>query len=52
VRAFRRALRDVILNTLARQPAAMVRVRTPEALRLQHEPEADCARYDSLRKAG
>jgi len=27
-------------------------VLTPEALRLRHEPEADCARYDSLRKAG
>jgi hypothetical protein len=45
---------DVILNILARQqqPAAVVRVLTPEALRLRHEPEADCARYDSLRKAG
>lgn len=44
---------DVILNILApqRQPAAMVRVLTPEALRLQHEPEADCARCDSRRKA-
>ena len=44
---------DVILNILARQrqPVAMVRVLTPEALRLRHEPEADCARYDSLRKA-
>ena len=24
---------------------------TPEALRLRHEPAADCARYDSLRRA-
>jgi len=26
-------------------------VMTPEALRLRHEPAADCARYDSLRRA-
>jgi hypothetical protein len=26
-------------------------VLTPEALRLRHAPIADCARYDSLRKA-
>ena len=37
-------------------PAAASRRRrspiiTPEALRLRHEPVADCARYDSLRRA-
>jgi hypothetical protein len=44
---------DVILNILARQrePAPAVTIMTPEALRLQHEPAADCARYDSLRRA-
>jgi len=41
---------DVILNALARQrqPALPAPILTPEALRLQHEPIADCARYDSL----
>jgi|SRR5690349_128176 len=41
----------VILNALARQrqPAPPATILTPEALRLQHEPVADCARYDSLR---
>jgi hypothetical protein len=44
---------DVILNILARQrePATAVTVMTSEALRLRHEPAADCARYDSLRRA-
>ena len=43
---------DVIINILARQrePAAAITIMTPEALRLQHEPAADCARYDSLRR--
>jgi len=44
---------DVILNILARRrdagPAATI--LTPEALRLQHAPIADCARYDRLRRA-
>ena len=42
----------VVLNILARQrePAAPITILTPEALRLQHEPQADCARYDSLRR--
>jgi transposase len=52
------ALRDgvhsagVILNILARrrEPAAPVTIMTPDALRLTHEPAADCARYDSLRR--
>jgi transposase len=43
---------DVILNILARQrePTPPVTILTPEALRLRHEPAADCARYDSLRR--
>jgi len=40
----------VIINNLARkrdpQPAAILSI--PDALRLTHEPLADCARYDSL----
>jgi transposase len=42
---------DVILNILARrrEPAAPVTIAIPQALRLSHEPAADCARYDSLR---
>lgn len=43
--------RDVVLNILTRQrelpPPA--NITTPDALRLRHEPAADCARYDSLR---
>jgi transposase len=44
---------DVIINILARrrEPAAPITILTPDALRLQHEPAADCARYDSLRRA-
>ena len=44
---------DVILNILARlrQPAPPLAILTPDALRLRHEPAADCARYDSLRRA-
>jgi transposase len=44
---------DVVLNILARQrePPAAVTILTPEALRLRHEPVADCARYDSLRSS-
>ena len=44
---------DVILNILARQrdPGPPVTIMTPEALRLRNEPAADCARYDSLRRA-
>src|SRR5690349_15021982 len=44
---------DVILNILARlrQPALPLTILTPDALRLRHEPAADCARYDSLRRA-
>ncbi len=44
---------DVILNILARrrEPTAPITIMTPDALRLRHEPAADCARYDSLRRA-
>jgi transposase len=44
---------DVVLNILARQrdPGPSAAIWTPEALRLRHAPIADCARYDSLRRA-
>jgi transposase len=44
---------DVILNILARRRETVVpiTIMTPDALRLRHEPTADCARYDSLRRA-
>ena len=44
---------DIILNILARQrqPPAAVTILAPEALRLRHQPIADCARYDTLRSA-
>lgn len=44
--------RDVVLNILTRQrqPPTPLNITTPEALRLVHEPLADCARYDSLRR--
>ncbi|WEK48976.1 MAG: IS21 family transposase [Candidatus Kaistia colombiensis] len=44
---------DVILNILARarEPVRTVTIMTPDALRLNHEPVADCARYDNLRRA-
>ena len=43
----------VILNILARrrEAARPLTIMTPDALRLIHEPSADCARYDSLRRA-
>jgi hypothetical protein len=44
---------DVILNNLARRrdPPPTATILTPDALRLRHAPIADCARYDSLRRA-
>jgi len=44
---------DVILNILARarEPTRTITIMTPDALRLRHEPAADCARYDNLRRA-
>jgi len=43
---------DVVLNILARQrdPHPPETLRTPAALTLQHEPAADCTRYDTLRR--
>jgi transposase len=43
---------DVILAVLARQrqPAAPASITTPDALRLNIEPAANCSRYDSIRK--
>lgn len=42
----------VILNILARrrEPEAPVTITTPDALRLNCEPAANCDRYDSLRR--
>ena len=44
---------DVVLNILARSrdPGPSATIMTPDALRLVCEPIADCARYDSLRRA-
>ena len=44
---------DVVLNILARRrdTGPPPTIATPEALRLACEPVADCARYDSLRRA-
>src|ERR1700688_2101215 len=44
---------DVILNILSRHrdPGLTPTILTPDALRLRHLPVADCARYDSLRRA-
>ena len=43
----------VVINILARSrdPSPSPLLLTPTALRLTHEPVADCARYDSLRRA-
>jgi hypothetical protein len=47
------ALADVVLNILSRHrdPEPAATILTPDALRLQHAPIADCARYDGLRSA-
>jgi transposase len=44
---------DVVLNILARrrEQASPITIMTPASLRLRHEPDADCARYDRLRRA-
>jgi len=44
---------DVVLNILSRQrdPGPAATILTPEALRVRYPPIADCARYDSLRRA-
>ncbi|MBN9023900.1 MAG: IS21 family transposase [Rhizobiales bacterium] len=43
---------DVVLNILARrrERASPITILTPASLRLRHEPDADCARYDRLRR--
>lgn len=43
---------SVIINILARSrdPAPAATLQIPDALRLAHEPVADCARYDRLRR--
>jgi hypothetical protein len=45
---------DIILNILARRrdPGPVAAIATPEMLRLRQAPLADCARYDTLRRAG
>ncbi len=45
---------DIVLNILARrrEPARPAAVIAPGAVRLSHEPGADCSRYDLLRRAG
>ena len=45
---------DVILNILFRKrdPVPPPLLLTSPALRLTHEPKADCARYDLLRRVG
>ena len=42
---------DVVLNALSRQRPTVTppTIATPDALRLRHEPAANCARYDTLR---
>ena len=42
---------DVILNILSRRrhTTPVVTVITPDALKLRHQPLADCTRYDRLR---
>jgi hypothetical protein len=44
---------DVIINILARRrdPGPVAPIFTPDALKLQHAPVADCARYDQLSRA-
>jgi transposase len=44
---------DVVLNILSRhrEPEPSAIILTPDGLRLQHAPIADCARYDRLRSA-
>ena len=44
---------DVILNILARRREVVqaLTIATPDALKLCHQPVADCARYDRLRRA-
>jgi len=43
---------DVIVNILARRRDRVtpLTIATPDALKLRHEPKADCGRYDRLRR--
>ena len=43
---------DVVLNILARrrEQTSPITIMTPASLRLRCEPDADCARYDRLRR--
>jgi transposase len=45
---------DVVLNILARRRPVgeTITILTPDALKLRHEPIADCTRYDELRRVG
>ena len=38
-------------GVIALVSALPLTILTPDALRLRHEPVADCARYDNLRRA-
>jgi hypothetical protein len=44
---------DVVLNILARRrdPEPIEKLLTPASLTLEHEPAADCTRYDHLRRS-
>ena len=44
---------DVIINILARRRDSLppLTITTPDALKLHHEPKADCGRYDRLKRA-
>jgi len=44
-----RQMADILARQ--REPPPVATILTPEALRLRHEPVADCARYDSLRSS-
>ena len=44
---------NVIINILARRRDSLLplTITTPDALKLHHEPKADCGRYDRLKRA-
>jgi hypothetical protein len=43
---------DVVINILARrrEQVSPISIATPQALQLTHEPDANCSRYDRLRR--
>jgi hypothetical protein len=49
--ALREGVHSADVISRRRDPGPPATIMTPEALRLRHEPAADCARYDSLRRA-